>query len=148
MEDQQLRTDVELLKRDMHQLNGLFSRLDTTIEKLGEVSANISKIIAVHEQKIVQQEDADKQLQSLVDVLFDKLEDRRRESEIAKEEFRREMSHLHGDIMTEMKEMKEAQTRYQSHLLDRVTALEKWKWMVVGGAILFGYILSLAQKFI
>ena len=64
------KTDLELLKRDVNQISGIFTKLDTTIDKLGEVSTNLSKIVAVHEAKLEKQDNTDKQLQSLIDVLF------------------------------------------------------------------------------
>ena len=70
-----LKTDIELLKRDVNQMSNIFTKLDTTIDKLGEVSTNLSKIVAVHEAKLERQDGTDKQLQSLIDVLFQKFED-------------------------------------------------------------------------
>ena len=106
MDDLSIRTDVEILKRDMHQLNGLFSRLDVTIEKLSEVSSNLSRMIAVHENRLEKQEEADKQLHAMVDLLFTKMEERRKESDTLKEEVRKEISNLHNDLVSEIKEIK------------------------------------------
>ena len=136
-----LKTDLELLKRDVNQISGIFTKLDTTIDKLGEVSTNLSKIVAVHEAKLEKQDNTDKQLQSLIDVLFQKFEDYRKITEDNKDELRKEIRQAHNCGMDEMKEMKKA-------LVTRVAELEKWKWMVVGGAILFGYMISIAQKYI
>tara|TARA_E500000178_G_C16829856_1_gene665517 strand:- start:230 stop:652 length:423 start_codon:yes stop_codon:yes gene_type:complete len=136
-----LKTDLELLKRDVSQISSIFTKLDTTIDKLGEVSTNLSKIVAVHEAKLEKQDNTDKQLQSLIDVLFQKLEDYRKITEDNKDELRKEIRQAHTCGMDEMKEMKKA-------LVSRVSELEKWKWMVVGGAILFGYLISMAQKYI
>jgi|694.fasta_scaffold15375_15 chromosome segregation ATPase len=142
IEDSNLRTDVEILKRDMHQLNGLFTRLDVTIEKLGEVSSNLTRMLAVHENKLEKQEEADKQLNSMIELLFAKVEERRREVDTIKDDFRKEISHLHNDIMLEMKEIKNCTTNYHSEMNQRVTTIERWKWMMMGGGAIVGFIVS------
>jgi predicted RNase H-like nuclease (RuvC/YqgF family) len=145
IDDPNLRTDVEILKRDMHQLNGLFARLDVTIEKLSEVSSNLTRMIAVHENRLEKQEEADKHLNSMIELLFAKVEERRREVDTIKDDFRKEISHLHNDIMGEMKEIKACTTNYHNELNNRVTAIERWKWMMMGGGAIIGFI---ASKFI
>jgi chromosome segregation ATPase len=145
IDDPNLRTDVEILKRDMHQLNGLFARLDVTIEKLSEVSSNLTRMIAVHENRLEKQEEADKHLNSMIELLFAKVEERRREVDTIKDDFRKEISHLHNDIMVEMKEIKTCTTNYHTELNNRVTAIERWKWMMMGGGAIIGFI---ASKFI
>lgn len=143
-----LKIDVEILKRDMHQLNGLFSRLDVTIEKLGEVSTNLTKMIAVHENRLEQQEDADKKNHDMIQLLFEKVEERRKETETTKEDFRKDITKLHDDILKEIKELKQNQNEYYERSGRRIGALEKWKWMVVGGGILLGSIAGFLTKLI
>lgn len=143
-----LKIDVEILKRDMHQLNGLFSRLDVTIEKLGEVSTNLTKMIAVHENRLEQQENADKKNHDMIQLLFEKVEERRRETESTKEDFRKEITKLHDDILREIKELKHNQNDYYEKSGRRIGALEKWKWMVMGAGVLLGSLAGFLSKLI
>ena len=55
-ENGQVKTDVEILKRDMELLAGLAEKFDVAIEHLSEVSNSIDKMLAVHETRLVQQE--------------------------------------------------------------------------------------------
>jgi hypothetical protein len=48
--------DISYLKQDMAKVGLLVDRLDVTIDKLTEVSTNISQLLAVHETKITSQE--------------------------------------------------------------------------------------------
>lgn len=48
-----LETEVAVLKSDVTRMASLFSRLDTAIEKMGDVSNNIAKMLAVHEELLV-----------------------------------------------------------------------------------------------
>lgn len=143
-----LKIDVEILKRDMHQLNGLFSRLDVTIEKLGEVSTNLTKMIAVHENRLEQHEDSEKKNQDMIQLLFAKVEERRKETETSKEDFRKEITKLHDDILREIKELKQNQNEYYEKSGRRIGALEKWKWMIMGAGVLLGSLAGFLTKLI
>lgn len=143
-----LKIDVEILKRDMHQLNGLFSRLDVTIEKLGEVSTNLTKMIAVHENRLEQHEDTEKKNQDMIQLLFAKVEERRRDTETSKEDFRKEITKLHDDILREIKELKQNQNEYYEKSGRRISALEKWKWMIMGAGVLLGSLAGFLSKLI
>ena len=47
-----LATEVELLKREVGSMNVIHGRLDMAIEKLTEVSNCINRMLAVHEERI------------------------------------------------------------------------------------------------
>ena len=46
-----VRTDVEILKKDVSNIQGLLTRLDTAIDKIADASNGIASILAVHESK-------------------------------------------------------------------------------------------------
>ena len=50
-------TQIELLKKEVQDMKGIYQRLDTAIVKIGDVSNSINRMLAVHEEKISQQED-------------------------------------------------------------------------------------------
>lgn len=47
---------IAVLEKDISQIIGLFHKLDTTIDKLSEVSSSIKQMIAIHEIRLSQQE--------------------------------------------------------------------------------------------
>ena len=47
-----LETDVELLKRDVGNIEAVLTRLDSAIDKIADVSNGINKILAVHDSTI------------------------------------------------------------------------------------------------
>ena len=53
-----LNTEVQLLKKEVSDMKMIYSRLDKAIEKISDVSNSINRMLAVHEEKISQQEDA------------------------------------------------------------------------------------------
>ena len=58
MPENDLSTEVELLKREVKSMNVIHGRLDTAIEKLTEVSNCINRMLAVHEERLSQQEES------------------------------------------------------------------------------------------
>jgi len=134
-----LKTDVELLKRDVNAINNLLSRLDTAIDKIADASNGISKILAVHDQSI--------------DALRTAVEERKRiaEKEIElihsrisdmKDENHRERKTNHEELLKAIKEMDEKNTREVKLISERLDVLEKWKWWIMGAAAVVGFFIS------
>lgn len=85
--------------------------------------------------------------------LFRLLEDRRMEAQRQyetlhkrvsdlRDELRDEIAQSHKEIMGELKELREEQRQHAREMSERVSSLERWKWVVVGGAIVIGFLLS------
>ena len=134
----ELETKVKLLEKEMHDRKGVFQRLDIAIEKLTDVSNSINRMLAVHEEKIARQEDAILDAEELI-------ETRRVELTIKIDE-------LHSRITTNTKEIMTAATqqhkehtddiqKLRNDLTTRVGVLEKWRWLIIGGSIVVGFLL-------
>ena len=57
-----LETEVALVKQDVSQIGQLFSKLETALDKITDVSNNIGQILAVHEQRL---QDGEKEFEAL-----------------------------------------------------------------------------------
>ena len=63
-----VETEIALLKKEVDDMKGIHVRLDTAIEKIADVSSSLHTIMAVHEEKLVRQEEAlDEQEKKLTD---------------------------------------------------------------------------------
>ena len=123
-----LKVQLEGVKKDVENVSNLNIRLDTAIQKLTDVSTSIKSMLAVHEEKISRQEQID-------DIIFGKLKDRETEIDKVHRELSKEIQHLEKRLLVEIKTIK----------LDfgaRVGILEKYRWFIMGGAIVIGWILS------
>ena len=129
---EQGNTDIKVqiagLKKDIENVNNLNGRLDQAIEKLTEVSTSIKQMLAVHEEKISRQEQID-------EIIFDKLKERAGEIDTVHRELSKEMQQVEKRLLLEIKQLK-------LDIGGRVGILEKYKWLVLGGAIVVGWILS------
>tara|TARA_S200000501_G_scaffold196528_1_gene184995 strand:- start:237 stop:665 length:429 start_codon:yes stop_codon:yes gene_type:complete len=123
-----LKVQLEGVKKDVENVSNLNIRLDTAIQKLTDVSTSIKSMLAVHEEKISRQEQLD-------DIIFTKLKDRENEIDKVHRELTKEIQSTEKRLLIEMKQIK-------LDLGSRVGIIEKYKWLIMGGAIVIGWILS------
>ena len=127
-----LNTEVQLLKKEVSDMKMIYSRLDKAIEKISDVSNSINRMLAVHEEKISQQEEA--QI--------------RTEQEINKDikELHSRISTNNRELMNLMseqhKEQTDKMTKLEIELQGRVGVLEKWRWIIIGGSIVVGFLIQ------
>jgi ABC-type antimicrobial peptide transport system permease subunit len=69
-----IETKVAILEEKIHTTDQLMQRIDSAIEKLSEVNANVTKMLIVHEEKINNNEKTDVILFSKIDQLKDKMD--------------------------------------------------------------------------
>ena len=65
---------VAVLEEKLQNFEAIVSKLDSAIEKLAEVSNNVSRMLAVHEERITKQEELDSVLFDKIDKLRDKMD--------------------------------------------------------------------------
>ena len=123
-----IRVQLESLTKDIENINNIQGRLDTAIDKLTDVSTSIKSMLAVHEEKISRQEQID-------DIIFGKLKDRENEIDKVHRELTKEIQSTEKRLLIEMKQIK-------LDLGARVGIIERYKWLIMGGAIVLGWILS------
>jgi len=65
---------VAVLEQKLEDLNSIVLRIDTAIQKLSEVNTTVSRMLAVHEERISKQEETDSILFIKIDKLRDKMD--------------------------------------------------------------------------
>ena len=123
-----IRVQLETLRKDIENVNSIQGRLDTAIDKLTDVSTSIKSMLAVHEEKIQRQEQID-------DVIFTKLKERAAEIDNVYRDLARELDQVEKRLLIEIKSLK-------NDIGGRVGILEKWKWLIMGGSIVVGWVVS------
>ena len=71
MDDQ---VKLAILQQRVDDIKPLLDKLDVTIEKLSEVNTTVSRMLAVHEERITKQEEIDTVLFTKIDKLRDKMD--------------------------------------------------------------------------
>jgi chromosome segregation ATPase len=65
---------VAVLEQKLEDLKDIIVKIDDAIEKLSEVNSNVTKMLAVHEERISKQEETDSVLFAKIDKLRDKVD--------------------------------------------------------------------------
>jgi|TARA_A100001011_G_scaffold398313_1_gene502284 predicted ATPase len=122
-----IQLDVELLKKDVKEMKFIHGRLDNAISKISDVSNSINRMLAVHEEKLSSQEEAIINAENLV--------------EARRMEFNKEIKELHDRITKNSKEQIDAINNLKTELSGRVAVLDKFRWVLIGGSIVIGFII-------
>lgn len=135
-----LATDLQVLKNEVEQVASVNTKLDNAIDKLTDISASIKSMLAVHEEKLSKQEEIDK-------AIFNLIENRRIEFDTNYKELHARINKIHKELtdeieMSEKRLMCEIKT-LNSNLDGRIGVFEKYRWIIIGAAIVLG--LSMPQ---
>ena len=131
----QQKTSIEVLRNEVKSVANVNVKLDNTIDKLTDISSSIKSMLAVHEEKLSKQEDVDK-------AIFNLLENRRVESENKFEDLHsrlnKSVSNLREELELSEKRLMCELKQLNVNLGERVGVLEKYRYILIGGAIIVG----------
>lgn len=148
-----LETDVAVLKHEVGQIGQLFTKLDNALDKLGDVANNITKLLAVHEEKIGLSERIDRELFELVEKRRLEMAEDIKEIHSRITTIQRELSdeitetehtiiNALDDLKKTLKETKLEHDTNNTNIQNRLNELEKWRWILLGGGTVIGLLLS------
>ena len=134
-----LKTEIALLKKDAKTGELIHQRLEIAIDKLSEIVISCKQMLAQQEQKLQKAEQTD-------DDIFITLESRRKEWDT-------DLKELHSRITTNTRELRDNQYHLETKLLNEIRmvrtqlserggVLEKWRWLIIGGSIIVGLLIS------
>jgi chromosome condensin MukBEF complex kleisin-like MukF subunit len=151
-----LETKVAVLEHDLKQVQVVFGRLDLAIEKIGDVSNCINKMLAVHDTKLEAQETVNEDI-------YQSLEVHRQETKASNAELHSRITTTTRELETKIQntedkllsaitDLKKSIEKEEEKSKERIDKLEKAKYLFVGGGIVVGAIvtkiLPLFMKFI
>lgn len=145
-EQDSLATEIALIKRDIRNLEILNNKLDIVTKEMNELSKLIAmqaQLQEVQERKIhslhtsqTNEENEEKNFRSELRNRIEKLKDA---TVSDREEIRK--------LLTEtLKELTEVQKKENDRLIQRITALENWKWWIMGMGVVIASIVSYIWK--
>ena len=137
-----METRVTVLEKEINQVTGLFGRLDTTIEKLSDVSNSIKQLLAVHETKLTQHEKTHRDV-------YDEIERRRKESTEQHASIQKEMASMQGNFKKEIEDVERRITDEIKTLKNSIEAVSSktnivydWKTLLIGGGIVLMFVIN------
>ena len=134
-----IQTKIALLEKDAKTGEQIHRRLEIAIDKLSDCAISLKGMLVQQEQKLTRAEQTD-------DDIFVTLEARRKEWD-------NDLKELHSRITSNTKELREHQIQSENNMLnelrhmrqqlsERVGVLEKWRWLIIGGSIIIGLMMS------
>ena len=116
---------INELNTEVAVLQSVVYKIDNTVAEIAKSSAEVTRLLAVHDSR------------TITDVrdLYKKMNDNTKEilSKIDDMEIR---------IEDKIKEHTDKSSTQHKSISDRLTTLENWRWLVVGGCIAFGFLLN------
>ena len=68
------RSKIEVVNQKVEDLKPLIHKMESAIEKLSELNTSVSRMLAVHEERLTKQEEIDNVLCTKIDQLRDKMD--------------------------------------------------------------------------
>ena len=134
-----IQTKIALLEQDAKSAEQIHNKLEVAIEKLTEITISLKGMLVQQETKLAKAEETDNDI-------FVTMESRQLKWD-------NDLKELHSRITTNSRELREHQVQSESKMLyelrnlrqqldNRVAVLEKWRWIIVGGSIIIGLMVS------
>jgi len=141
-----LETKVAVIEHDLKQIQVVFGRLDLAIEKIGDVSNCINKMLAVHDTKLEAQENVNEDI-------YQSLEVHRNETKASNAELHSRITTITRELESKIqttedklldaiKDLKKSVEKEEEKNKERIDKLEKAKYLFVGGGLVVGAILT------
>jgi chromosome segregation ATPase len=119
-----LQSEVSDIKTTVETNRLLVDRLDRAIEKMTEVSGHISKLLAVHETRIENQDES-------ISITHKRISELR-------DDLNHTMERNYDSVVAEFKVVRLMFEKHEK----RIIMLEKWKYGVIASAAAIGFLMS------
>lgn len=133
----ELKIDVELLKKDVTMISNLCTKFDATIDKMQEIASNLSRMVSLQEQRIEVQEKITQEVQSVLEKRrLEHVEDTKElHSRITtvNRELTQKIDESEKRILAELHSMRDELRAEKKTFGSRLSEIESWKYMMVGG---------------
>ena len=144
--EQPIETQIALLIHDQQANKELIARLAATTDRIGEVASYVAKILAVHDERITSNEQTNESLGNL-------MEKRREETERQFREVNSRIEFVGRELKSELEDTKDQIIKaFDNHIAKqnekgaevekRIRTLENWRWMLIGGGLILGFIIG------
>jgi len=141
-----LETEVALVKNDVSQIGNLFEKLEVALDKITDVNNSISQMLAVHEQRLTEGDREFKEMKQELNLAENKFDNEVKElhSRLTTNtrEIETKMSDEIDKVLEAIKDLKSHMVVNQEKLDKRITALEKWRWIILGAFVAGGFLVG------
>jgi chromosome segregation ATPase len=144
-----IRMDIHSIKKDITVFGAVVNKLDVAVDKLHEISNSLNKVMAIHEQKFSDNDKMHDELEKQTMTKYKELQD----------DIRGIGTRLSVDVKEMVERIDRVETRIEAKLntsvkaaIDKVeetdkkvAAIEKWRWIIMGGFVVIIWVLENAN---
>jgi len=116
-------------------LQSVVYKIDNTVAEIAKTASELTRLLSVHDARISSLEWGNKETITDVRELYTKMSDNTREI-VGK------IEDMEDRIEKKIKEHSDQSLNGYTNLNERLTALENWRWMLIGVSIVIGYLLN------
>ena len=121
-------------------LQSVVYKIDNTVAEIARSSAEITRLLAVHDSRINNLESGSRETITDVRDLYKKM------SENTKEILKK-IDDMEGRIEDKLKEHTDRSSAQHKVISERLNVLENWRWIVVGASVVIGFLLNHLELF-
>ncbi len=138
-EVQDLKLGIGLLKKDVEQTDELCHKLSDSLSKLQEINVNLMQMITLHEQRHEQHEKSEQELKEDIKELHSRITTVNREIHERIDQVEKHITDRLDAIRSDLARHKQQDKKT---IINELSEVEKWKWMILGGVLVGGFILG------
>ena len=116
-------------------LQSVLYKIDNTVAEIAKSSAEVTRLLAVHDSRINNLETGNKENTTDVRELYKKMNENTKE-------ILTKIDEMEVRIEDKIKEHTDKSTIQHKSISERLTVLENWRYVVVGASIAFGFLLK------
>lgn len=152
-DDYNAKIEIELLKKDVTIMANLCEKFDTTIDKMQEIAANLSRMVSLQEQRLENQERTSKEVTHIMELRRvehdNDIKELHSRINTTNRELTKKIEETENKILQELKTLRDElrkqsldENKSDKSLTERLSAIEAWKYTVVGGLMVATWILA------
>ena len=147
MSEQEIKVDIELLKKDVVTMSALLEKFDATIDKMQEIASSLSRMVSLQEQRLENQEKVTAEVQSVLEMR--RIEHNNNIKEVynrintVNKELTDKIEDTEKSILDELKNIRDDLNKKNEGMGARLGQIEMWKY---GAAAIIAFIIFLSGK--
>ena len=151
-----VRTDLTILGKDVEQSSNTIDKLEITIDKLTDISNNLTKLVTVYSNRIDSHDESIRHIYSTIEKNSSRADDK---FEQIKTEIVRLEKDINQDIEKTYQRLSDKLDKFSIDLKSdaekkevdthsRLSLLEQFQWKLMGGGIVAGFLVSTVGQYI
>lgn len=147
MSEQEIKVDIELLKKDVITMSALLEKFDTTIDKMQEIASSLSRMVSLQEQRLENQEKTTAEMQSVLEMrrieTNNNIKDIYNRINTVNKELTDKIEDSEKSILAELKKLRDEIQKEDTGISKRLGQIEMWKY---GIAAIVSFLLFLVAN--